>query len=104
MLQQQNEKENRVIETVDEDENVWKIVMYPLNNKTNRFQLSFCFNEKEFFLTKLQSNRYADDLWDLLSKIRKGKTKTTQSNFDMFRQAQNPIKTEETKDEQQAIN
>lgn len=104
MTLQHNERD-RLIETIDEDGNVWKIVMYPLNNKTNRFQLSFCFNEKEFLLTKLQSNRYADDLWDLLNKIRKGKPKTNQSNFDAFIQLQNSnSNAKEVQHEQQAIN
>lgn len=98
-----NDKENRVIETVDEEGNVWKMVIYPLGSKTNRFQLSFCFNEKEFLLTKLQSNRSADDLWDLLNKIRKGPS-VTQSNFDMFIQSRNLTTEENPENEQQASN
>lgn len=62
----------REIRKTDDEGNVWRIVMYSLPSKTNRFQLSFFFNEKEFELSKLQSNRSAQDLWDLLSKIRKG--------------------------------
>ncbi len=46
--------------------------MYVLPNKTNRFQLSFFFNEKEFELAKFQSIKSAQNLWELLSRIRKG--------------------------------
>lgn len=101
--QEKNEKQDRLIETIDDEGNLWKIVMYPLCNKTNRFQLSFCFNEKEFLLTKLQSNRYADDLWDLLNKIRKGKSLAKQSNFEIFKQEKKPFN-QEILNEQQAIN
>ena len=63
------------IKCEDEDGNTWKISMTPLLTKTNRFQLSFFFNEKEFELTKLQSNRSAEDMWDLLSRIKRQKPK-----------------------------
>ena len=63
---------NLEIETIDEEGNSWRLVMYTLPNKTNRFQLSFFFNEKEFELAKLQSIRSAQNLWELLSRIRKG--------------------------------
>jgi hypothetical protein len=103
MSDPQNEKENRLIETMDQEGNIWKLVMYPIKNKTNRYQLSFCFNEKEFLLTKLQSNRYAEDLWDLINKIRKGNTSVKPCNFDVFRQSTKNID-EEIPCEQQAIN
>lgn len=59
------------IVNVDPEGNIWKIKMFKMDTKTNRYQLSFCFNEKEFSLSKLQSNRSASDTWELLQKIRK---------------------------------
>lgn len=64
-------KEIKEIVTKDGEGNTWKITMSKMETKTNRFQLSFWFNEKEFSLSKLQSNRSADDTWELLQKIRK---------------------------------
>lgn len=78
-------KENRQeIKNIDSEGNTWRIVMYPLPGKTNRFQLSFCFNEKEFELTKLQSHRSAQDLWDLLGKIRKSKPESEEDKERMW--------------------
>lgn len=68
MLSPSNSQE---IVNIDPDGNVWKIKMFKMDTKTNRYQLSFFFNEKEFSLSKLQSNRSASDTWELLQKIRK---------------------------------
>ena len=71
------------IKCEDSDGNIWRICMMPMGSKTNRFQLSFFFNEKEFELSKLQSNRSAEDMWDLLSRIRK----TTFDNENPFQRS-----------------
>ncbi len=47
----------------DVDGNVWKISLVKMKTKTNRFQLSFHFNEKEFDLMKLQSYTAAENIW-----------------------------------------
>ena len=65
------DKDIKEIITTDHEGNVWKITMSKMETKTNRFELSFFFNEKEFSLGKLQSNRSAQDTWELLQKIRK---------------------------------
>jgi len=65
------DKETREIITKDAEGNTWKITMSKMETKTNRFELMFWFNEKKFSLSKLQSNRSADDTWELLQKIKK---------------------------------
>lgn len=67
----QNPKE---IKNIDPEGNTWKISLTKMSTKTNRFQLSFFFNEKEFCLSKLQSNRSAEDIWQLLEKLKKTQT------------------------------
>lgn len=68
-----NDKSLKEIVSVDPDGNVWRIAMWKMGTKTNRYQLSFFFNDKEFVLSRLQSNRSALDLWELLEKTRKAK-------------------------------
>jgi len=63
--------ENKQLVFVDQEGNTWKLTMSKMATKTNRFQLSFFFNEKEFSLSKLQSNRSAQDTWELIEKLRK---------------------------------
>ena len=63
--------EPKEISTIDSAGNIWKISMRKMEAKTNRFQLSFFFNDKEFGLSKLQSNRSALNMWDLLERIDK---------------------------------
>ncbi len=65
--------ENLEFVNIDEEGNVWKLAMYQLASKTNRHQLSFFFNEKEFELGKFQSSRSAMDMWHLLCLLRKDK-------------------------------
>ncbi len=65
------DKDTKEIVAKDGEGNTWKITMSKMETKTNRFELSFWFNEKKFSLSKLQSNRSADDTWELLQKIRK---------------------------------
>ena len=69
------DKDKREIKTIDEDKNIWRITLTKMETKTNRFQLSFHFNEKEFGLMKLQSNSSAENIWELLEKLKKGKVK-----------------------------
>jgi len=61
----------REMQTIDSCGNVWKLSLTKMETKTNRYQLSFFFNDKEFGLSKLQSNRTADDIWQLLQSIKK---------------------------------
>lgn len=63
--------DNKQLAFVDQEGNTWKLTMSKMATKTNRFQLSFFFNEKEFSLSKLQSNRSAQDTWELIEKLRK---------------------------------
>lgn len=65
------------MKTIDQEGNTWKISLSRTTKKTNRFQLSFFFNEKEFSLCKLQSNRSAQDMWELLQKFKKAQTSIT---------------------------
>lgn len=65
-----DEEKINEIKTLDEDGNQWKISMTRMETKTNRFKLSFYFNDKEFVLSKLQSNRSAQDTWELLERIK----------------------------------
>lgn len=58
------------IKAVDDEGNIWLIRLSKMGTKTNRWQLSFFFNEKEFSLSKLQSNQAAQNIWELLQKLR----------------------------------
>ena len=102
VLERKNvEKPERVMETIDSEGNLWRIVLYQI--RFNRFQLSFYFNDKEFLLSKLQSIRSADDIWDLLCRIKKSGGNPLKMNEIFIQNEMNPIK-EELKHEQQATN
>lgn len=58
------------IKSVDDEGNIWLIKLSKMGTKTNRWQLSFFFNEKEFSLSKIQSNQSAQNMWELLQKLR----------------------------------
>ena len=66
-----NKNETYEIENIDQEGNHWKISMQSVETKSNRWKLSFHFNEKEFVLSKLQTNRSAQDTWELIKKIQK---------------------------------
>lgn len=58
------------MKTEDNEGNVWAIKLHKYPETTNRWQLSFFFNEKEFSLMKPQNNQAAQSIWELLQKIR----------------------------------
>lgn len=58
------------ISTTDNDGNVWAMKLSKTDGKTNRWQLSFFFNDKEFNLAKPQNNQSAQNFWELILKSR----------------------------------
>ncbi len=80
--------------------NMWKIALYKMDTKSNRFQLSFFFNEKEFPLCKLQSNRSASDLWELVESLRKSEqaTLTPETPVEATNATESPISMPKTKE------
>jgi hypothetical protein len=66
-------KDRREIVGIDPAGNTWKIFMETMPTKTNRYKLCFTFNQKEYLLTKLHTNRAADDTWELIQSLNKAK-------------------------------
>jgi hypothetical protein len=58
------------ISTKDQDGNLWMMKLSKPDTKTNRWQLSFFFNDKEFSLAKPQNNQSAQNFWELIQKTR----------------------------------
>ncbi len=58
------------ISTTDQDGNLWMMKLSKPDAKTNRWQLSFFFNDKEFSLAKPQNNQSAQNFWELIQKTR----------------------------------
>lgn len=58
------------ITTKDQDGNLWMMKLNKPDSKTNRWQLSFFFNDKEFSLAKPQNNQAASNYWELIQKTR----------------------------------
>lgn len=58
------------ISTKDKDGNLWMMKLSKADSKTNRWQLSFFFNDKEFSLAKPQNNQVAQNFWELIEKTK----------------------------------
>lgn len=65
-----NLQSTQEMKTQDDEGNIWSIKLQKYPETTNRWQLSFFFNEKEFSLMKPQNNQAAQSIWELLQRIR----------------------------------